>query len=166
MNEIETKYQMEYVHRLASGFSVEQNRKAFENIVAHDKDIYGWPIVGITLAAVTHMANNNFLSFKGLNRAHITDRKKRGDMMFKVDEHHALPNALAFFLENDRTVIATPTENVKGHDLSSCYPLDPEIFRTMGTRYGIKTNKQTLAAVRKIWAQELNEPTDLIRNKI
>lgn len=101
---------------------VEARRIAFEFAIENMPRFTLWEIVGITPAALEHLAAKDFSDFVGLHRSHNMSRKQRGRLMF--DRHSPMENAFEFFFSNDVTIIATKEENARDNfDRSRVIPV-------------------------------------------
>jgi len=110
-----------------------------------------WPIVGITPQAwstlqmrASSQSGSRALSGRGLIRAHLYDRVKRGRALFERDA--PLRNAWHFYEARDATVLAVTEErNAVAH--LPWLPLDPMLLGQQGSGVPVITRKK-FAAIR------------------
>jgi len=105
-----------------------------------------WPIVGITSEAWSTLQTrassppiNRAISCRGLIRAHLYDRVKRGRALFERDA--PLPDAWHFYEERDATVLAV-TEERNAVARLPWLPLNPEVLGQQGTGVPVITRKR------------------------
>jgi len=108
-----------------------------------------WPFVGRTPEAWSTLqtraatqAGNRALHGRGLIRAHLYDRVKRGRALFERDA--PLPDAWHFYEARDATVLAVTDERNAVARLR-WLPLDPEVLGQQGAGVPVITRKQFAA---------------------
>ena len=107
-------------------------RMALESAIEYARDetnqpVYPlWPIVGITVDALSVLEENEWSTPKGIVRAHLTDRHARGRAMF--DSEEPMPEAEQYFFDHDQVVLSTKAENARGAELGRTLELDPSRF--------------------------------------
>ena len=95
-----------------------------------------WPVVGITHAALERFAQHDFqcVSRMGIHRAHLIDRKEWQAAMLAT--RLAFDDWLALYIQSDRTVLATSSENMKGQARAYVpIPAELGLFRSTGYRW-------------------------------
>lgn len=111
-----------------------------------------WRVIGITEAAVKVFANHNFkrVSRMGINRSHLVDRIKTYTTMLEgpLMECDEWWN---FYVDTDKTILSTSTENMSKGELSRVYSVDSQLglFQSQGFAWRhkdpeIKFLKETL----------------------
>ena len=101
-----------------AGYSLRSRQRAFEALVMFDERFDWWPIVGITAAAWESIKQNissgktPYQATKGLNRSHMMSRTDRAKEMFERESPMGSDEAFDFYYANDRTVLATSSENM------------------------------------------------------
>jgi len=94
-----------------------------------------WQVVGITEDALAVFAKHDFkrVSRMGINRSHLVDRVKTYTTMLEgpLMECDEWWN---FYVENDKTILATSTENMSKGEWSKVYAVDPKLglFKSQG----------------------------------
>ena len=91
---------------------------------------YSWRVVGITREALIRFSENKFrkVTGMGINRAHLINRKDfYPEMLGK--EFKNCDDWWDYYLDKDRTILATSTEN-SAHSFSDVFYFDkPELFK-------------------------------------
>jgi hypothetical protein len=110
-----------------------------------------WRVVGITEAAFIAIKNADYRLPKGVTRAHLVKRFDTYTTMLK-DPLMDLDTWWAFYLENDRTVLATSAENSKsdrrGLPIQIKYEVPAGLFPSRG--FGPRFGKEERAFLRSI----------------
>jgi hypothetical protein len=94
-----------------------------------------WRVIGVTEAAVKVFAKHDFkrVSRMGINRSHLVDRIKTYTTMLEgpLMECDEWWN---FYVDTDKTILSTSTENMSKGELSKVYNIDPalELFKSHG----------------------------------
>jgi hypothetical protein len=90
---------------------------------------WSWRVVGITRKALERIAEHGFKYKAGssIHRSHIISRKDMYISMLERCEPMQIDEWWNYFWENDRTIIATGTENNAKAPMSECYEIDPEM---------------------------------------
>ena len=84
-----------------------------------------WRVVGITKAALELLAENNYRYIKGaICRAHIVNRYETARQIFECNSPLDLSTFFEVVWNNDRTVIATKSENKLNGTLPKVIPID------------------------------------------
>jgi hypothetical protein len=111
-----------------------------------------WRVIGITEAAVKVFAKHDFkrVSRMGINRSHLVDRIKTYTTMLEgpLTECDEWWN---FYVDTDKTILSTSTENMSKGELSRVYSVDSQLglFQSQGFAWRhkdpeIKFLKETL----------------------
>lgn len=91
-----------------------------------------WKVVGITKNALKIFEENSFkkISRMGVNRSHIVDRHKTYTRMIQSPNHDC-DSWWNDYLENDKTILSTSTENMTGSQSNIIY-FDNDLFPACG----------------------------------
>lgn len=95
-----------------------------------------WPVVGVTKAALDRFAHHDFRCVSGIkiHRAHLVDRKVWQSAM--LARKLELDDWLSLYNQNDRTVLATSSENMRGEGSSYIpIPMELGLFRSTGYKW-------------------------------
>jgi len=94
-----------------------------------------WRVVGITENALRVFAEHGFkrVSRMGINRSHMVDRIKTYTTMLEGPLMEC-NEWWQFYLDTDKTILATSTENMGKSDWSTVYNIDPDLglFKSQG----------------------------------
>lgn len=94
-----------------------------------------WRVVGITENALRVFAEHNFkrASRMGINRSHMVDRIKTYTTMLEGPLMEC-DKWWQFYLDTDKTILATSTENMGKGEWSTVYDIDPSLglFKSQG----------------------------------
>jgi hypothetical protein len=104
-----------------------------------------WRVVGITELAFNKIVENNYKLPTGnkdnkINRSHITDRIKVSRIMLEGPAMD-METWWAFYLENDKCVLATATENKSKEEEVIKYNVPTGLFESKGYNANIGTNE-------------------------
>jgi hypothetical protein len=104
---------------------------------------WSWRVVGITPAALQLLAANNYRYAKGkVCRAHMVDRIDTARKMFEDARPLSEDQFFSMFWKNDKTIIATKSENKNGGPLPTALPIDYRrgLFQSglVGWRHGTR----------------------------
>ena len=115
-----------------------------------------WRVVGITDEALNIFMVNAF-KYKprmGINRSHIESRSDIYKIMLQT-EYSSCDEWWNFHLENDKTILATSSENLK-NTFSKIYPLDEclSLFKSNG--FGWKHGKNEENFLRDLYRQKIS----------
>ncbi|MGZ8984552.1 MAG: hypothetical protein ACXW11_11485 [Methylotenera sp.] len=84
-----------------------------------------WRVIGITKAALELLAENEYRYVKGaICRAHIVGRYETAKQIFECNAPLDLSTFFEIVWKNDRTVIATKSENKNNGTLPKVIPID------------------------------------------
>lgn len=86
-------------------------------------DPFAWRAVGITRAALDAYIQAGKKRIKGIQRAHLTDRKKMVDYVLDRDEPLSQQDLFSYWRETDRSVISLTGKNLK-NSLGDWIPFD------------------------------------------
>lgn len=86
-------------------------------------DPFAWRAVGITRAALDAYLQAGKKRIKGIQRAHLTDRKEMVDHVLDRDEPLSQEALFSYWRETDRSVISLTSENLK-NSLGNWIPFD------------------------------------------
>lgn len=104
-----------------------------------------WQVIGITESALKVFAQHNFkkVSKMGINRSHMVDRHKTYTEML-TGPLLDCNSWWQFFLDNDKTILATSSENISGN-MSKVYSIDPALgmFKAKGFAWRHSKIEQT-----------------------
>ena len=94
-----------------------------------------WRVVGITENALKVFAEHNFkrVSRMGINRSHLVDRIATYTTMLEGPLMEC-NEWWQFYVDTDKTILSTSTENMSKSELSKVYDIDPalELFKSHG----------------------------------
>ena len=94
-----------------------------------------WRVTGITENALKVFKQHDFkrVSRMGINRSHLVDRVKTYTTMLEGPLMDC-EEWWNFYFDNDKTVLATSTENMGKGEWSKVYDIDPQLglFKTQG----------------------------------
>ena len=94
-----------------------------------------WRVTGITENALKVFQQHDFkrVSRMGINRSHLVDRVKTYTTMLEGPLMDC-EEWWNFYFDNDKTVLATSTENMGKGEWSKVYDIDPQLglFKTQG----------------------------------
>jgi hypothetical protein len=131
--------------------SVEAKYRSFETMVENlpPSQFLFWEIVGITPAALSLIAESDFTTLKGVQRAHNMSRRLRGEALFGCDEPKK--DAYDFFYLHDRTVLTTKAENdTDAFDRADIIPLENARFGRH--TYSIPQTKKVMSYLASVHA--------------
>ena len=86
-------------------------------------DPFAWRAVGITRAALDAYLQAGKKRIGGIQRAHLTDRKKMVDHVLDRDEPLSQEDLFLYWRETDRSVISLTSENLR-NSLGNWIPFD------------------------------------------
>ena len=126
--------------------------RSFETMVEnlpHPMFVF-WEIVGITPAALAHLAAKNFVDAKGIQRCHDMSRRERGEQLFNRDA--PVLNPYEFFYKHDRTILALKAENDHDNfDRRTFIPISHDVFGKV--TYGVVMNRRIRQYLAKVHAE-------------
>ena len=108
-----------------------------------------WEIVGITPAALAHLAAKDFVDAKGIQRCHDMSRRERGQQLFNRDA--PVMNSHEFFYKHDKTILALKSENDHDNfDRKTLIPISHDVFGKV--TYGVVMSRRIRQYLAKVHA--------------
>ncbi|HXT11365.1 MAG TPA: hypothetical protein VN873_07360 [Candidatus Angelobacter sp.] len=114
---------------------------------------WSWRVTGITAKALEMLASVDFKNVKGIRRAHLVDRIDTARAVFHTSSPLTEDEFFATFWENDKTVIATISENKMGGTLSRIIPIDYRLGLFAGKAISFQYLKREASFLRDLHAK-------------
>lgn len=111
-----------------------------------------WRVTGITKLALERFAENDFkkVSKMGINRSHLVDRHLTYKTML-AEPFDDIDEWWNFYWNNDKTVLATSSENMQKEDMKDIIPIDVDLGMFTSSGYAWKHRKQEREFLKELY---------------